>query len=53
MRLADHVSDRLIEQGVRPIDGLAERMAAELAFFAPAEDGAATPVPVIPRALAG
>jgi glycosyltransferase involved in cell wall biosynthesis len=53
LRLADHVSDRLIEQGVKPIDGLAERMAAELAFFAPQEDSAVTPVPLIPRALAG
>jgi glycosyltransferase involved in cell wall biosynthesis len=32
--LADRVSDRLVELGARPIDGLAERMTAEVSFFA-------------------
>jgi glycosyltransferase involved in cell wall biosynthesis len=35
LRLADHVSDRLLELGPQPVDGLADRLAAEIAFFAP------------------
>ncbi|HKI31435.1 MAG TPA: hypothetical protein VKA46_06180 [Gemmataceae bacterium] len=55
--LVDHVSDRLLELGTEPMDGLAERLAAELSLFAPDEERPAAPararVPQIPEALAG
>jgi glycosyltransferase involved in cell wall biosynthesis len=41
LRLADHVSDRLVELGAGSIDDLAERMAAEVAFFVRDEAAAA------------
>ncbi len=57
LRLADNVSDRLLELGAGPTDGLAERLAAEVSFFAPDEKGAARPdrgpIPLFPRARVG